>query len=82
MLMYLVIQSDLFGMVKWPCKRLSDLQVGDKKAPLNHLVGVFFFPEAFLEHMEIGFESRKVANDACLNWWVVWCSIGVNCVWR
>ena len=47
MLMYLVIQSDLFGMVKWPCKRLSDLQLGDKKAPLNHLVGVFFFLRHF-----------------------------------
>ena len=28
---FLVIQSDLFGMVKWPLKGLSDLQLGDKK---------------------------------------------------
>ena len=26
-----VIQSDLFGMVKWPFQGLSDLQLGDKK---------------------------------------------------
>ena len=35
---FLVIQSDLLGMVKWPFKGLSDLQLGDKKATLNHLV--------------------------------------------
>ena len=29
--MYQVIQSDLFGMVKWPFQGLSDLQLGDKK---------------------------------------------------
>ena len=28
---HLVIQSDLFGMVKWPFQRLSDLQLGDQK---------------------------------------------------
>ena len=28
----LVIQSDLFGMVKWPFKGLSDLRLGHKKA--------------------------------------------------
>ena len=37
-----VIQSDLFGMVKWPVQGLSDLQLGDKKVTLNHLVGGFF----------------------------------------
>ena len=37
-IMYLVIQSDLFGMVKWPFKGLSDLQLGDKNVTLNHLV--------------------------------------------
>ena len=35
--MNLVIQSDLFGMVKWPFQRLSDLQLGDEKVTLNHL---------------------------------------------
>ena len=35
---FLVIQSDLFGMVKWPFQRLSDLQPGDQKVTLNHLV--------------------------------------------
>ena len=33
----LVIQSDLFGMVKWPFQGLSDLQLGDEKGTLNHL---------------------------------------------
>ena len=33
----LVIQSDLFGMVKWPLKGLSDLQLEDKKVTKNHL---------------------------------------------
>ena len=28
----------LFGMVEWPFQRLSDLQLGDKKVTLNHLV--------------------------------------------
>ncbi len=36
--LFLVIHSDLFGMVKWPFKALSDLQLGAKKATLNHLV--------------------------------------------
>ena len=39
---YLVIQSDLFGMVKWPFQRLSDLQLGDQKVTLNHLVVLLF----------------------------------------
>ena len=37
-----VILSDHFGMVKWPFQRLSDLQLGDKKVTLNHLVVSFF----------------------------------------
>ena len=35
---YQVIQNDLFGMIKWPLERLSDLQLGNKKVILNHLV--------------------------------------------
>ena len=34
----LAILCDLFGMVKWPFKRQSDLQLGDQKVTLNHLV--------------------------------------------
>ena len=34
----LAILCDLFGMVKWPFQRLSDLQLGDQKVTLNHLV--------------------------------------------
>ena len=41
---YLVIQSDLFRMVKWPFQRLSDLQLGDEKVTLNHLVQYFSSP--------------------------------------
>jgi len=35
---WLAIHCDLFGMVKWPFGRLSDLQLGDKEVTLNHLV--------------------------------------------
>ncbi len=35
---YLAILCDLFGMVKWPFKGLSDLQLGNQKVTLNHLV--------------------------------------------
>ena len=35
-----MIQSDLFGMVKCPRQRLSDLQLGDKKATLNYLANM------------------------------------------
>ena len=38
----LEILCDLFGMVKWPFQGLSDLQIGDKKVTLNHLVEDFF----------------------------------------
>ena len=41
---YLVIQSDLFGMVKWPFKGFSDLQLGDQQATVNHLVQHVYFP--------------------------------------
>jgi len=34
--------SDLFGMVKWPFQWLSDLQIGDQKVPLNHLVYIWW----------------------------------------
>ena len=36
----LAILCALFGMVKWPFQRLSDLQLGDEKVTLNHLVCV------------------------------------------
>ena len=32
-----VILCALFGMVKWPFQRLSDLQLGEQKVTLNHL---------------------------------------------
>ena len=36
-----MIQSGLFGMVKSPFLGLSDLQLGDEKVTLNHLVKIF-----------------------------------------
>ena len=35
---YLAILCDLFWMVKWPFQRISDLQLGDRKVTLTHLV--------------------------------------------
>ena len=43
----LAILCELFGMVKWPFKRLSDLQLGNQKVTLNHL-GCMFFATHFL----------------------------------
>ena len=40
---YLAILCALFGMVKWPLQRLSDLQLGDQKAILNHLVFKYIY---------------------------------------
>ena len=42
--MYLAILCALFGMVKWHFQRLSDLQLGDQKVTLNHLVGRYASP--------------------------------------
>ena len=39
---HLAILCDLFGMVKWPFKCLSDLQIGDEKVTLNHLAYMFW----------------------------------------
>ena len=39
---YHVLQSDLVWTHKWPFQGLSDLQLGDKKVTLNHLVSMFF----------------------------------------
>ena len=36
--------GDLFWMVKCPFQRISDLQLGDKKVTLNHLVDDLFMP--------------------------------------
>ena len=38
---YLAILRDLSGMVKWPFfEWLSDLQLGDEKVTLNHMVPI------------------------------------------
>ena len=42
LLLLVMKKSDLFGMVKWPFQGVvGDLQLGDEKGTLNHLV--FFF---------------------------------------
>ena len=43
----LAILCDLFGMVKWPFKWLSDLQIGDEKVTLNHLEKIYFRMASF-----------------------------------
>ena len=35
----LAVLCALFGMVKWPFQRLSDLQLGNQKVTLNHQEG-------------------------------------------
>ena len=52
-----VIQSDLFGMVKWPFQRLSDLQLGDKKVTKNHLVFVCRIIPRFVLGKPVGFNQ-------------------------
>ena len=39
---FLAILCALFGMIKWTLQRLSDLQIGDKKGTLNHLVDYIY----------------------------------------
>ena len=54
---FLAILCDLFGMFKWPFQWFSDLQLGDKKVTLNHLVpnfqlNCFCFSWSWLLHWE------------------------------
>ena len=62
---YLAILCDLFGMVKWPFQRLSDLQLGDKKVTLNHLVHVFFFQFFFFSN--ICWSISKITSESQLS---------------
>ena len=36
-----VILWDIFGMVKWPFQRLSDLQLGNQQITMNHQAVAF-----------------------------------------
>ena len=70
---YLAILCDLLGMVKWPFQRLSDLQLGDKKVTLNHLVPLSLRNRCIEENSTIGLLTidRKfpwVCVDAS-DWW-------------
>ncbi len=60
---YLASLCDLFGMGKWPFQRLSDLQIGDEKVTLNHLV-------AYSSHFSIRWVIPTVnGGTSCrLNW--------------
>ena len=56
---YLAILCDLFGMVKWPFQSLSDLQLGDKKVTLNHLVYYFMYLYFLIFSYENKTRSRR-----------------------
>ena len=51
----LAVLCDLFRMVKWPFKWLSDLQLGDEKVTLNHL-GLDVFLGTLLMKQTLGFD--------------------------
>ena len=62
----LAIHCDLFGMVKWPFWRLSDLQLGDKKVTLNHLVCFVLLLSCFSifrEQRIVGRSSEKCCQN-------------------
>ena len=62
-------------MVKWPFKRLSDLQILDKKATLNHLEVVVTNPDSFIycspwkpaigQNMKAVFQFICTVNGRC-----------------
>ena len=67
---YLAILCDLFGMVKWPFQRLSDVQLGDKNVTLNHLVLVLvFIPQSIARFREIASFSRKARHSRAPWFW-------------
>ena len=75
--MSLAILCDLFGMVKWPLQRLSDLQLGDKKVTLNHQVCFFqwkiaaylcLFAIMMLLYMFLRETSLNKSGYTCHNW--------------
>ncbi len=70
---FLAIPCDLFEMVKWPFQRLSDLQPGDKKVTLNHLVLVGFLFFQFSEFYRGGI-CLKVSHLR----WAVSCNAWKN----
>ena len=55
-----VILCDFFGMVKWAFQMLSDLQVGDQKVTLNHMVLVYLTVKSF-------------PSFQCFNFLFPWC---------
>ena len=75
-----VIQSDLFGMVKRPFQRLSNLQLGYEKVTLNHLAVIFPYlsnplliievmflslPGSYRDRSQAGFVSQKCGSLGC-----------------
>ena len=47
---YRTILCDLFGMVKWPFQRLSDLQLGDQKGHFDS-PGKWIFIDRYITHI-------------------------------
>ena len=66
----LAILCDLFGMVKWPFKRLSDLQLGDQKVTLNHLdSAVSLFSSIFNYNFSCCFMLFTASTlNSCFHW--------------
>ena len=57
----LAILCDLFGVVKWPFKWLSDLQLGDKNVTLNHLGGGFKL-NLYFQHSGLSPQQTNVSE--------------------
>ena len=66
----LAILCDLFGMVKWPFKRLSDVQLGDQKVTLNHLdSAVSLFSSIFNYNFSCCFMLFTASTlNSCFHW--------------
>ncbi len=81
----LAILCDLFGMVKWPFKWLSDLQIGDQKVTFNHLVVVFWNVQPYFFERVLW-----IWSISCWRWietvvkppaHFAWCELKPSC-WR
>ena len=58
----LAILCDLFGMVKWPFKGLSDLQLGNQKVTLNHLAIGFSAHATFAQAHRWHIQLRRISS--------------------
>ena len=51
-------------MVKWPFKRLRDLQIWDKQVTLNHLGNIFWESKSSMNHWRAAKFDKVIANRA------------------